>query len=230
VTRVALVTGSAGGMGQAITRRLTSLGMLVAGLDRAESPLCELSYSVDVTSAEEVARAVKDIESKLGAIDVLVTTAGHYESTPLTDVTDEAALRMLRVHVGGLVSCAQAVLPSMLSRASGTIVAITSELAVGGGDRDSHYSMAKGAIIGVVRSLAAEVAVSGIRVNAVAPGPTNTPLLPADSPWRAREYLDTLPTRALAEPEDVAVCVEYLVSGATFTIGEVLNPNSGAVI
>lgn len=230
MTRVALVTGSAGGMGQAITRRLTSLGMLVAGIDRAESPLCDLSFAVDVTSPAEVTRAVKEIEVKLGEIDVLVTTAGHYESMPLTDVTDEAAHRMLRVHVGGLVACAQAVLPGMLTRRSGSIVAITSELAVGGGDRDSHYAMAKGAIIGVVRSLAAEVAADGIRVNAVAPGPTNTPLLPEDSPWRARDYLDTLPTRALAEPEDVAVCVEYLVTGANFTIGDVLNPNSGAVI
>ncbi len=204
--------------------------MLVAGIDRVESPLCDLSFVIDVTSHDDVARAVKEVESTLGPIDALVTTAGHYESVALTDVTDEAAKRMLRVHVGGLFACAQAVLPSMRERGSGSIVAITSELAVGGGDRDSHYAMAKGAIIGVVRSLAAEVAADGIRVNAVAPGPTNTPLLPDDSPWRAQDYLDTLPTRALAEPEDVAVCVEYLITGGLFTIGEVLNPNSGAVI
>jgi NAD(P)-dependent dehydrogenase (short-subunit alcohol dehydrogenase family) len=119
----------------------------------------------------------------------------------------------------------------MMQRRRGSIVAITSELAVGGGDGEAHYAAAKGAIIGLVRSLAAEVAAHGVRVNAVAPGPTDTPLLAADSPWRAPEYLATLPARRLARPEEVAEVVRYLVGeDAAFCTGEVLSPNSGAVI
>ena len=85
-------------------------------------------------------------------------------------------------------------------------------------------------MIGFVRSLAAEVADDGVRVNAVAPGPTDTPLLPADSPWRAADYLATLPNRRLCRPDEVAQTVLWLVDEADFCVGEVLSPNSGSVI
>ena len=137
---------------------------------------------------------------------------------------------MLRVHVGGLVNLARAVLPGMLDRGAGSVVAVASELAVGGGSEDAHYAAAKGAILGTVRSLAAEVAGAGVRVNAVAPGPTDTPLLAADSPWRAPEYLDTLPLRRLVTAEEVALCIGFLADDGSFCVGEVLNPNAGAVI
>lgn len=217
-------------MGIAIAQRLAASGLLVAGLDRSPSPTCDLSLIGDVTSARDIADAVRETESVLGPIYAVVSGAGHYESTPFTDVTDEQAQTMLRVHLGGFFACAQSVLPGMLERKEGCLIAITSELAVGGGDRDSHYAAAKGAVLGVVRSLAIELAPTGVRVNSVAPGPTNTPLLPPDSPWRAPEYLATLPTGDLAQPLDVALCVDYLINGAHFMTGEVLNPNSGAVI
>jgi NAD(P)-dependent dehydrogenase (short-subunit alcohol dehydrogenase family) len=70
----------------------------------------------------------------------------------------------------------------------------------------------------------------GVRVNAVAPGPTDTPLLPVDSPWRDPLYLRTLPIGRLASPEEVALCVAFLIDAGTFCVGETLNPNSGAVI
>lgn len=204
--------------------------MRVAGFDRIESPGCEQSFIVDMTSPQSVAEAIRDVEQHLGPVDAVVSAAGHYESIPFTEVTDEQVRRMLHVHLGGFISCARAVLPGMQERGSGSLIAIASELAVGGGDRDSHYATAKGALIGAVRSLAAEVASSGVRVNAIAPGPTNTPLLAPDSPWRAPEYLATLPTGALAEPEEVALCAEFLISEGGFMTGETLNLNSGAVI
>jgi NAD(P)-dependent dehydrogenase (short-subunit alcohol dehydrogenase family) len=146
------------------------------------------------------------------------------------DVTEEQWHRMLRVHLGGLVNLARAAVPGMVERGEGTVVAVTSELAIGGGDRDGHYAAAKGAVIGLVRSLAAELADRGVRVNAVAPGPTDTPLLSADSPWRQPAYLATLPARRLVVPEEVALTVGYLVEEATFMTGEVVSPNAGAVI
>ncbi len=227
---VAVVTGAAGGMGAAISRRLRDTGMRVAGFDRDAAADCDLALRVDVSVPEEVRRAVSQVEAELGPVDAFVSAAGHYESLPLAEVADEQARRMLRVHLGGFFAGSQAVLPGMLRRGHGSIVAISSELAIGGGDRDSHYAAAKGAVLGAVKSLAAEVAHAGIRVNAVAPGPTNTPMLPPDSPWREEDYLATLPTRSLAEPEDVARCVEFLVRSAGFVTGETLHPNSGAVI
>jgi len=226
----AVVTGSASGIGAAVARELTSRGYAVAGLDLSASPDCAWSAQVDVTDADAMAAAIRDAEIALGPIGAAVSVAGYYEMLPLAEITTDRWNRMLRVHLGGLVNLSRAVLPGMLSRGSGSIVAITSELAIGGGGDDAHYAAAKGAVIGVVRSLAAEVAAEGVRVNAVAPGPTDTPLLPADSPWRAPAYLATLPLGRLVGPEEVALCVAYLVDEGAFCVGEILNVNAGAVI
>jgi NAD(P)-dependent dehydrogenase (short-subunit alcohol dehydrogenase family) len=118
----------------------------------------------------------------------------------------------------------------MLARRVGHIVAISSELAVGGGDGDAHYAAAKGAIIGLVRALAAEVAPQGVRVNSVAPGPTDTPLLAPDSPWREPAYLATLPARRLATAAEIAATVRFVLTEGSFMVGEVVSVNSGAVI
>ena len=138
--------------------------------------------SLGVTDFAGVARAVRQAEEQLGAGEAAVSAAGHYAIVPISEIDPSAWLRMLRVYLGGLAAITRAVLPGMVQRGSGTIVAVTSELAIGGGDSDSHYASAKGAVIGFVRSLAAEVAPQGVRINAVAPGPTDTPLLAADSP------------------------------------------------
>ncbi|MEJ6489439.1 SDR family NAD(P)-dependent oxidoreductase [Leucobacter sp. USCH14] len=228
--RAVIVTGSAGGMGRAIVGRLQRRGLRVAGFDRTASPEADHSEIIDLTDPAGTAAAVSRASAALGPIDGFVSAAGHYVSTPFTDVTDADAALMLDVHLGAFFRVSQALLPGMMERKTGSIVAVASELAVGGGERDSHYAAAKGAVLGAVRSLAAEVAPAGIRVNGVAPGPTDTPMLPADSPWREPNYLRDLPTRALASPDDVARCVEFLICSGAFTTGETLHPNSGAVI
>jgi NAD(P)-dependent dehydrogenase (short-subunit alcohol dehydrogenase family) len=227
VTGIAVVTGASSGIGAAIAAALEQDGYRVARLDLNDTA----PYSVDVADPAAVEATMRQVVTELGPVDALVSAAGHYETAPIADITHAQLHRMLRVHLGGLRNVTRAALPSMMERRRGSVVAITSELAVGGGDGEAHYAAAKGAIIGLVRSLAAEVAAHGVRVNAIAPGPTDTPLLAADSPWRAPEYLATLPARRLARPEEVAEVVRYLVGeDAAFCTGEVLSPNSGAVI
>jgi 2-hydroxycyclohexanecarboxyl-CoA dehydrogenase len=149
------------------------------------------------------------------------------------DVSDRSAVFRAadaRVILGGTVNCCAAVLPHMLSCGQGAIVAISSELALGGSTTDLHYVAAKGAVLGLIKSLAMEVAQTGIRVNAVAPGPTDTPLLAADSLWREPAYLSTLPLGRLVQPAEIASAVYYLATEGFMYCGEVLSPNAGAVI
>ena len=227
MTRTAIVTGSASGIGAAVVAALQKDGYTVAGLDIHSAA----AYVVDVSDPADVDQAVANVVDEIGPVDAVVCAAGHYEMVPISDITREQLHRMLRVHLGGLRNITRSVLPSMIERGAGSIIAITSELAIGGGDGDAHYAAAKGAIIGLVRSLAAEVAGRGVRINAVAPGPTDTPLLSADSPWRAAEYLATIPNRRLTRPEEIAEVVRFLLADDTeFCVGEVLSPNGGAVI
>ncbi|WP_342799581.1 SDR family oxidoreductase [Quadrisphaera granulorum] len=229
-----MVTGAASGIGAACAAALTARGWRVAGFDRAGLPdgtPCVLGVAVDVADPDAVRAAVDYVTAQLGPVVAAVHAAGHYAAVPFEQTTSEQLHRMLRVHLGGALHVLQAVLPGMVERGAGAVVAISSELAVGGGGPgDAAYAAAKGAVLGLVRSTAAEVAPHGVRVNAVAPGPTDTPLLAPDSPWRAPEYLATLPTGRLARPEEVARCAVWLLEEGTYAVGEVLHPNSGAVI
>jgi len=228
---VAIVTGAASGIGAAIAAELQERGWGVAGFDLRPSTGCALSFELDVTDLEQVERAVATVEAQLGPIGAAISAAGYYEMTVISEVTAEQWRRMLAVHLGGFMHLSRAVLPGMVERGAGSLVAIGSELAVGGGGTgDAHYSAAKGAMLGLMRTLAVEMAPKGVRVNAVAPGPTDTPLLAPDSPWRHPDYLNTLPIQRLASVQEVALCAAFLVEQGLFCVGETLNPNAGAVI
>ena len=138
---------------------------------------------------------------------------------------------MLRVHLGGPAQHGpqRAAVDDRTGR--GSIIAITSELAIGGGDGDAHYAAAKGAVIGwsaASRSRSPATVSASTRSH---PGPPTLPCLSADSPWRAPEYLERSPNRRLTRPDEIAEVVRFLLNDDTdFCIGEVLSPNSGAVI
>jgi NAD(P)-dependent dehydrogenase (short-subunit alcohol dehydrogenase family) len=224
-----VISGAASGIGAATAAELSDRGWIVAGLDLSPSRW-ESSTIVDMSNPDAVTEALADVERRLGPVEAVVSAAGHYEMLPFGDIPTDRWHAMLRVHLGGLLHLTRAVVPGMRDRGRGSIVAVTSELAIGGGDGDAHYAAAKGAVIGFVRSLAAELAAWGVRVNGVAPGPTDTPMLAADSPWRAPDYLQTLPLRRLVVPEEIAQTIAYLVEEAPFVTGEIVSPNAGAVI
>jgi 2-hydroxycyclohexanecarboxyl-CoA dehydrogenase len=226
---VAIVTGAASGIGAVVSARLADRGWRVAGVDLERSDT-EMSLQVDVTDRAAVERAARSAAEQLGPVSALVTAAGVYEMVPVADIDAERWRRMLAVHLGGVANACWAVLPSMLESGAGTIVTISSELALAGGDGDAHYAAAKGAILGFTRSLGGELAPQGIRVNGVAPGPTDTPLLAADSPWRRSEYLDSLPLGRLVRPDEVADTVMFLLEEGTYFYGQTVSPNAGAVI
>ena len=216
---VALVTGAGGGIGGASAEALEAAGMEVA---RTDLPL-------DVADAEAVAGLVARTEEELGPIAVLVNCAGHVIETPIADISDAEWRRMLRVHLGGTWHTCREVAPRMAARGRGAIVNTTSELALCGAELHAHYCAAKGAIVGLTKSLALELAGRGVRVNAVAPGATDTALL--TDTWRTPEYLGSLPLRRLSTPAEIAASVAFLASdAAAYVTGIVLSPNSGAVI
>ncbi len=226
---VALITGAASGIGAEITALLGERSWKVAGLDLRGSR-ADLSLMADVTDPAAVRAAVDRATRELGPISLLVTAAGYYEMLPISEIGIEQWRRMLAVHLGGTRNACMAALPGMLERRSGRILTISSELALAGGDGDAHYVAAKGALIGFTKSLAVEVADRGVRVNCVAPGPTDTPLLEPDSPWRDPGFLETLPLRRLVRPAEVAETVLFLAEEGDYFCGQVISPNAGAVI
>jgi NAD(P)-dependent dehydrogenase (short-subunit alcohol dehydrogenase family) len=228
--RVALVTGAASGIGAACVAHFAEHGWATAGIDLRESAT-DASYLADVSDRAAVGHAVTRLLAEHGRIDALVTAAGYYEEgIDVTEISRQQWDRMLAVILGGTANCASAVLPHLLERGTGSIIAISSELALAGSATDLHYVAAKGAVLGLIKSLAVEVAHTRVRVNAVAPGPTDTPLLADDSVWREPSYLATLPLGRLVRPAEIAGAVYYLATEGTPYCGEVLSPNAGAVI
>jgi 2-hydroxycyclohexanecarboxyl-CoA dehydrogenase len=227
---VAVITGAASGIGAACCALLRTHGWRTAGIDLNPSDT-DLAATVDVTDRTGVADAADEVVQRFGRVDLAVSAAGYYEEgIDVVDITRAQWDRMLAVILGGTVNVCSAVLPAMLSRGRGSIVAISSELALGGSATDLHYVAAKGAVLGLIKSLAVEVAHTEIRVNAVAPGPTDTPLLSEQSLWRKPEYLASLPLGRLVTPDEIAATVLYLATEGSAYCGEVLSPNAGAVI
>ncbi|GJD59862.1 SDR family NAD(P)-dependent oxidoreductase [Methylobacterium dankookense] len=183
-TRHVLVTGGGRGIGRAIATAFKEDGATVSiiGRDRAAldaalaTAVADRAYVADVTDPHAVEAAIREAEG-VAPIEVLVANAGAAESAPFLKHDPALFRRMFDVNVVGVVNAVQAVLPGMLARKSGRIIAIASTAGLKGYAYVSAYSAAKHAAIGLVRSLALEVARDGITVNAVCPGFTDTDLV-----------------------------------------------------
>ncbi|SDQ85313.1 SDR family NAD(P)-dependent oxidoreductase [Quadrisphaera sp. DSM 44207] len=226
---VAVVTGAARGLGAAVAAHLAEHGWAVAGMDLQPSRTA-LPLRVDVTDAEALGAAVTRAEGELGPVTGLVTAAGVYEAVPVGEITDAQWERVLRVNLAGTANACAAVVPGMVARGRGAVVTVSSDLGLGGSEGDAHYAASKGAVVGLTRSLAEEVADAGVRVNSVAPGAADTPMIGPDSPWRAAAFLDALPLPRLVRPDEVAAACRFLLEARGAFVGQVLSPNAGATI
>jgi NAD(P)-dependent dehydrogenase (short-subunit alcohol dehydrogenase family) len=242
-SRVALVTGAGSGIGRAIAEKLGKEGERVVVNDLKGEAADEVVGGIkesggeaaaapgDVSDPEAVEQIVAAAREVYGSPDILVNNAGYLQQKRFVDLTVEDFDRMIAVHLRGTFLCTRAVLPEMLSRGSGIIVNVASQLGQIGGVELCHYSSAKAGIIGLTKSLAREVSALGVRVNAVAPGPINTELvLGLSEEWRNAKAAE-LPLGRFGEPWEVAETVAFLVSdGAALYVGQTLGPNSGDVM
>ncbi|MBY3098331.1 SDR family oxidoreductase [Rhizobium laguerreae] len=239
----AIVTGAGSGIGRAIAIRLSQDGYAVLvndlHLDRAQAVADEIAVAGgtaaavagDVSSETDTARVYDVAVSAFGHPRLLVNCAGivHqalFENLELADFD-----RMFAIHVRGTFLMTKLALPSMLAVGDGVIINVASQLGQIGGIELVHYAGAKAAIIGMTKSLAREVSNRGVRVNAVAPGPINTPLVrELSQEWRVRKAAE-LPLGRFGEPEEVAATVSFVASpAASLFVGQTLGPNSGDVM
>jgi NAD(P)-dependent dehydrogenase (short-subunit alcohol dehydrogenase family) len=237
--RVAVVTGGNRGLGLAFTRALTQAGARVAIVARDDAKTAEVvgdlgdavrGFSADVRSRADVERVVTEVVSAFGGVDILVNNAGTCVHAPALEVTDEDWTEVVATNLTGVWNCCQAFGRQMAGHGGGTIVNIgsMSGVIVNRPQWQPAYNASKAAVHHLTRSLAAEWAPLGIRVNALAPGYVKTEMAPVDRPEFRQHWIDDVPMRRYATPEEIAPSVVYLASPASaFMTGTVLVIDGG---
>jgi 3-oxoacyl-[acyl-carrier protein] reductase len=188
-----------------------------------------IEIEADITKAAKVDRMIHKVRDALGQIDILVNNAGVMLEKPFLETTEEDWDFVLNTDLKAVFLCSRAVLPAMVEHGAGVVINIASELGFLGRERYGPYSAAKAGVIGLTRAMAREFA-PAIRVNAIAPGPINTPMLSLDN--MSAEMLErerAIPARRVGEPQEIAGTALFLASDlASFYYGQVLSPNGGA--
>jgi 2-hydroxycyclohexanecarboxyl-CoA dehydrogenase len=238
----AFVTGGASGIGAATARRFAADGMVVSVADRtevgakqvaADIGTAAVAVPVDVTVRATVAEAVDAAVDAFGPIGILVNCAGGGDTVArFVDTGADTWDHDLALNLGGVIACTHAVLPSMLERRSGSIVNVASEAGRVGMVAGATYAAAKAGVIGFTKAIALETARRGVRVNAVAPGPIDTPLLASlSSPFEAavrQGMIDATAMRRMGTADEVAAAIAFLAGPeASFITGDTLAVSGG---
>lgn len=229
--RVALVTGGGSGIGAAVAARLGAGGAAVAVLDLEPGDAVDLAIRCDVSDVAGAQNAVAEVLAAFHRVDVLVNAAGWDRIVRFVDSDPELWDRVVGINLLGPIAVTHAVLPNMIERGRGSIVSVASDAGRVGSSGEVVYSAAKGGLIAFSKAVAREVARHGIRVNCVAPGPTDTPFLDIFG-TESQQIVDSMvrqtPLRRLATPEDVAAAVCFLASDeAAHITGQTLSVSGG---
>ncbi len=233
----ALVTGASGGIGGAVARSLHASGAAVAltgrnvaALEAVAGELGERAHVIagDLADAEAVTAVAKAAEQALGTIDILVNNAGLTRDNLMMRLKDDDWIAVLDVNLTAAFRLSRAVLRGMVRNRWGRIVSITSIVGVTGNPGQANYAASKAGMIGMSKSLAAEVASRGITVNCVAPGFIVTAMTGALGEDASARLVDAIPAGRLGAPEDVAACALFLASDeAAYVTGQTLHVNGG---
>ena len=242
--KTALVTGSSRGIGRAVARELAHQGWAV-GInylhreDKAQELVEELTaagcqaaaFQADVADGAAVASMVKELGETFSPVELVVNNAGVAGQSLFQDISDEMWNRYLAVNLGGARNTIKAALPHMISEKRGCIVNISSIWGQRGASCEVAYACTKAGIIALTRSLAMELAPSGIRVNCVAPGVIETDMMASFTAEDKAALAEETPVERLGTPEEVARTLVFLAGrGAGFITGQVLGVNGGIVI
>jgi NAD(P)-dependent dehydrogenase (short-subunit alcohol dehydrogenase family) len=226
MSRVAIVTGGAGGIGAPLCRALAEDGYSVVVADFAENAgkaLAEelagknvpaLFYQIDVRERDSAEGLAAQTVERYGKIDVLINGAGVMSRTPLLEMREEEWDRVLDINLKGTFLCSQAVARRMVAERSGRIICVASGRGIAGQPRAAHYAASKGGVIAFVKSLAVELAPHGVAVNAIAPGATDTPMSRSGSSeeeWKKRAAVPPM-MGGLTDKEEIIGLVRYLLT------------------